>query len=911
MPEDASPQDETLRKPPQTGAPASFRSLRAKLLAFYLPLVLLSVVVLFAILEARTYNQQLEALQANLDKFAATNATSLAGPLWEFDTETLKKLVAVLGSDPDLHSLEVFDNTGAPAASFKTTIHDGKQHHAGLMTVDRDIKFKTDFGIETVGRMVAAYHKDRVNETLKQRLQVDAGILLGLAVVLLAVTLGVTQAIIGKPLNRLRETIELQTQSGVREQVGWTSNDELGQVIDAYNDMQQAQAASEKARRESERQFRNLIEGSIQGIFIVDADLNLFFANQAMADIFGYDDPQAIVSAGERTLVAPEEHARLAGYNRARLADEEAPEVYEYRGIRKDGTEIWVENRARKVRWEGDTAIQSTIVDITQRKSAQEELQRHQDHLSELVEERTRDLARERTVLEATLENMDQGISMVDADMKLVALNSKFHQILELPETVANVGASLDDIFRYNAMRGEYGKGDIDEMVTERMDLARKFEAHRFERTRPDGRTIEVRGIPTPAGGFVSTYTDITARKRAQQVIEESRQQLSAKSQVLQAVLESITQGLVAFDGDLTLAAWNERYLTMRDYPPEFGKAGRRFHDFMQHDIERGEFGVGDPEQQLMEQLERAHQFEEHRFERTRPNGSIMEIEGGPIEGGGFVSTYTDITDRRKAERQLADAHGQIVESIAYASRIQRSLLPPDRLFKAMFVDHFMVWQPRDVVGGDLYWLRMCDQGELVVLADCTGHGVPGAFMTIIATGALDQALAENPAGDPGALITRMNQLVKAALGQDAEDGESDDGLELGICRFNTEEGELTFAGARFFLWASGDDGLEEVKGDKAGIGYRRTSRDQTFTDHKLKIGLGARYYMTSDGAIDQIGGERRRAFGKRRIREQLEANMERSLDEQAAAVLAALAEHQGDEARRDDVTMVGLQPFG
>jgi len=127
--------------------------------------------------------------------------------------------------------------------------------------------------------------------------------------------------------------------------------------------------------------------------------------------------------------------------------------------------------------------------------------------------------------------------------------------------------------------------------------------------------------------------------------------------------------------------------------------------------------------------------------------------------------------------------------------------------------DYFILWEPKDVVGGDVFWYRPCENGFLVVCADCTGHGVPGALMTMIATGALDQALIEIPNGYPSAVLQRMNQLVKAALGQDGADGESDDGLELGICQIDPIAGELTFSGARFFLWALEGDQLSEIKG--------------------------------------------------------------------------------------------------
>ncbi len=130
-------------------------------------------------------------------------------------------------------------------------------------------------------------------------------------------------------------------------------------------------------------------------------------------------------------------------------------------------------------------------------------------------------LAGQSAILEAVLENLDQGVSMVDKDLNLLACNNSFFEILEFPTDRFGIGSNIAEFFRYNAERGEYGEGDIEQQVQERVDLAMKFEAHRFERSRGDGMVIEVRGIPVPTGGFVSTYTDITERKRAEEVLSD------------------------------------------------------------------------------------------------------------------------------------------------------------------------------------------------------------------------------------------------------------------------------------------------------------------------------------------------------------------------------------------------------
>ena len=283
-------------------------------------------------------------------------------------------------------------------------------------------------------------------------------------------------------------------------------------------------------------------------------------------------------------------------------------------------------------------------------------------------------------------------------------------------------------------------------------------------------------------------------------------------------------------------------------------------------------------------------------------------VRGAEGEILGVGTIQTDITERKKAENELAEAHALITSSIEYASRIQRSALPSDELMSEALGEHFVIWEPRDVVGGDIFWVRRVEGGHVVAVADCTGHGVPGAFLTMIATGALRQAIIEHPDGDPAKVIARMNSFIKNSLRQDTAEGPSDDGLELGICHIDDGGERLTFAGARFSLWTLSSRGSEEIKGDKSGIGYHHVPLDRAFTNHQVPLSPGSAFYLFSDGLVDQVGGDKRRAFGKKRIIALLEGHLGRPPAEQRDAITAAFTAYQGDEIRRDDVTFLGFR---
>ncbi|MBF0434486.1 MAG: fused response regulator/phosphatase [Magnetococcales bacterium] len=260
-------------------------------------------------------------------------------------------------------------------------------------------------------------------------------------------------------------------------------------------------------------------------------------------------------------------------------------------------------------------------------------------------------------------------------------------------------------------------------------------------------------------------------------------------------------------------------------------------------------------------------------------------------------------------KNELSEAVAIIESSIRYASRIQRSILPPANLTAQFYADHFILWEPRDMVGGDIYWCSPWGDGFLFVLGDCTGHGVPGAFVSLIATGAFERAQNEVTPGEVGRLIERMHQLVQRTLKQDAEGGESDDGMEMGVCYIEAKKTQLVYAGSGFSLFLSLDGGeLSEIKGTKRGIGYRSTPVDQVYAQHSFVVSPGTRFYLTSDGLIDQVGEEKRRSFGKKRLLEILNKNGSLPMREQKELVWRALLHWQGNERRRDDVSVVGFR---
>ncbi|MCP4383796.1 MAG: transporter substrate-binding domain-containing protein [Hyphomicrobiales bacterium] len=273
------------------------------------------------------------------------------------------------------------------------------------------------------------------------------------------------------------------------------------------------------------------------------------------------------------------------------------------------------------------------------------------------------------------------------------------------------------------------------------------------------------------------------------------------------------------------------------------------------------------------------------------------------------LSLARDNLEARVEQRtqELSEAYGVITDSINYASNIQRAMLPIEQAMSGAFEDSFIIWQPRDVVGGDIYFLRQWGGGTLLVVADCTGHGVPGAFVTLISSGSLDRALDQVPPGAVGPLMQQVHKHVQVSLGQDIADGASNDGLELAVVYTEPGKSELRFGGACLDLFKVEDGAISAIKGTRKGIGYRETPCDHTWDETVVSANPGTKFYLVTDGLIDQVGGERRIAFGKRRFRSLVMEISRLPMHEQKERIEAALARYQGDELRRDDVSAIGF----
>ena len=264
--------------------------------------------------------------------------------------------------------------------------------------------------------------------------------------------------------------------------------------------------------------------------------------------------------------------------------------------------------------------------------------------------------------------------------------------------------------------------------------------------------------------------------------------------------------------------------------------------------------------------------------------------------------------DLNESLKEVESANRKVTDSINYARRIQNSMLPAPELLKGHFSDSFVLWRPRDIVGGDFYYIDFVEGNILIAVVDCTGHGVPGAFMSIISLMGLRRIIVEEGVHQPSEILKRMNATIKTLLHKETEYTQSNDGLDASICLVKLNEGVLDYSGTKMSMLYIQDNQPIFIKGDNHSIGDKRSDLTFEFTSHSIPLNSGNAFYLFTDGFTDQTGGDNNMMFGKKRFQKLLWDNHQRPFDEQRQILIDTLKNYRGDQDRKDDVTVIGFK---
>lgn len=268
------------------------------------------------------------------------------------------------------------------------------------------------------------------------------------------------------------------------------------------------------------------------------------------------------------------------------------------------------------------------------------------------------------------------------------------------------------------------------------------------------------------------------------------------------------------------------------------------------------------------------------------------------------VQARTEEVVKQKAE--IEELYTDVTASIRYAKRLQDSILPPEKLIKKYFPSSFVFFKPKDIVSGDFYWIGKQKDEFMFAAVDCTGHGVPGAFMSLVGANGLDSAFSEQKTPTPGTMLDGLNKYANNSLNKSTDDSIRD-GMDITLCSLNLKKMQLKFAGANNPLYLIRDGELEVFKTNKFAIGSF-SEGDNNYETFELKLKKGDKIYAFSDGYPDQFGGERGKKFLYKKFKELLVDTMKESMEDQKRKLEDKLYQWMGSYEQVDDIVIFGVE---
>ena len=287
-----------------------------------------------------------------------------------------------------------------------------------------------------------------------------------------------------------------------------------------------------------------------------------------------------------------------------------------------------------------------------------------------------------------------------------------------------------------------------------------------------------------------------------------------------------------------------------------------------------------------------------NRFRVTHKQKNIIDQQKTAVENQKAELEYT--------HKKLAEQLHEISDSIIYAKRIQDAIMPSMAAIKEALKDCFVMYLPKDVVAGDFFWMEQVDDITYYAAADCTGHGVPGAMVSVVCSNSLNKALLEEGIREPGKLLDRTREIVVERLTKSSIDVK--DGMDISLCALNLKTKKLQWAGANNPIWIlrKGATQIEDIKPNKQPIGLYHPSTP--FTTHQLELNKGDSIYVFTDGYQDQFGGSKGKKFKVKQLKEIILENSELSMNDQLILLKTTFLQWKGELEQLDDVCMIGVK---
>jgi serine phosphatase RsbU (regulator of sigma subunit)/Tfp pilus assembly protein PilF len=288
--------------------------------------------------------------------------------------------------------------------------------------------------------------------------------------------------------------------------------------------------------------------------------------------------------------------------------------------------------------------------------------------------------------------------------------------------------------------------------------------------------------------------------------------------------------------------------------------------------------------------------------QKKKDNKKIMEQNEQILEANEELKQLVETTSRQKDE---------IISSILYAQKIQSAILPPEVYINELLNENFIFYRPKEIVSGDFYWIKQVMSHIILVSADCTGHGVPGAFMSMLGISCLNDIVQSREIIMANQILNELRKDIKQSLRQSGKKEESRDGIDIALCVIDKKKNILQYAGARNPLYLihnnNGESKLEEIKADPMPVGVHFVA-DKSFTNHEIQLEIGDTFYIFSDGFADQNGGEKNYSFTREKFKKLLLDIHDQPMYEQKEILEQTLETWMGGRPQRDDILVVGVR---
>jgi PAS domain S-box-containing protein len=524
--------------------------------------------------------------------------------------------------------------------------------------------------------------------------------------------------------------------------------------------------------------------------------------------------------------------------------------------------------------------------------ATQEELKRSNQKLEEQIEEVNRTQKR----MQLLLENASEVITIYEED-----------------ESIRYISPSVETILGYG-QKEMIGKSDIDKVHPDHRvvfrEIFKKLKASpdekatiQYEYKSKDGSYIWIESAGTnslanPAiHGFILNSRDITERRRAEQE-QRMRSKMQALSENSPDLITRLEDGSISYINPVI-----EAY------------TGKGIDDFLNKKVREtgldpsileSWLGIVEEVNKTNAKVATEMDFPSEAGKRVMQVNAIPEYdESDKLESVLVVSH--DITERKLIELEIQAKNKKITESINYAKRIQTAILPNTRVINRALPDSFILYKPRDVVSGDFPWFVQIKDDIFIAAVDCTGHGVPGALLSLIGYFLLNDIVRSRKVTEPGKILDLLDEGVTTTLRQD-EDATTKDGMDIALCKINLAAGEVEYAGAHRPLYIMKEGVMDEVKGNKFPIGGGIFKNQTNFTNTKIKLGKGDSIYFSSDGFPDQFGGPEGRKFGPKRVREIIDRVHKEPMKDAMKVFDDEWEQWRSDHKQTDDVLLIGIK---